>query len=344
VNVDGKAVQMAAGATHACLRMEGGSVQCWGNGDWGTLGYGDTEDRPVSTRGENVDLGGRAVDIAAGHALTCAVLEGGQVRCWGSGQGGRLGTGSIEDVGDDETPSSVEPVPLGGPATQVAIGLQGHACALLEDGSVRCWGQNLQGEIGDPKEMSAIGDDESPATRPPVDVGGKVAEIQAGGAFTCARLVDGNVRCWGMAASGRLGYPNRTKDDDAKPPSMAGNLDLGGRAVQIDLGQAHACAVLEGGKLRCWGSSAGGQLGYGNSETIGDNEAPASAGDVDVGGTVAQLSVGGDRTCVLLDSGGVRCWGRNKADRAGGGHLGYERQDNIGDDETPASVGDIALF
>ena len=97
--------------------------------------------------------------------------------------------------------------------------------------------------------------------------------------------------------------------------AAAGDVDLGGTAVQISAGTQHSCALLEGGSVRCWGGGdfdtygCAGCLGYGNRETIGDDEAPSSVGDVDVGGRVLQIAAGGDFTCALLEGGRVRCWG-----------------------------------
>jgi alpha-tubulin suppressor-like RCC1 family protein len=81
-----------------------------------------------------------------------------------------------------------------------------------------------------------------------------------------------------------------------------------------------------------------GQLGYGNTNTIGDDETPASAGDVDVGETVTQISAGAAHTCALLASGNIRCWGQGSD-----GRLGYGNQSDIGDDETPVSAGNVPV-
>jgi hypothetical protein len=92
--------------------------------------------------------------------------------------------------------------------------------------------------------------------------------------------------------------------------------------------------------VRCWGRHIA--LGYANTEDIGDDETPASAGDVDVGGPVIEVAVGGDgggdHTCALLVGGRVRCWGYGNT-----GNLGYANSQSIGDDESPAAAGDIAL-
>ncbi len=105
-----------------------------------------------------------------------------------------------------------------------------------------------------------------------------------------------------------------------------GTVDVGGPVKQLSTGHYHTCALLETGKVRCWGYGYHGQLGYGNSLTIGDNETPASVGDVNVGDTVLQVVAsktdddrwGAAHTCALLSTGGVKCWGYN-----GNGQLGY---------------------
>ena len=112
---------------------------------------------------------------------------------------------------------------------------------------------------------------------------------------------------------------------------------MGGTVIQIDAGVFHTCALLDTGAVRCWGAGGTGRLGYGNSVTIGDDETPATAGDVDVGGTVAQI-VTGSHTCALLDTGAVRCWGSGTD-----GKLGYGNTTIIGDNETPASAGDVNI-
>src|SRR5690606_38484965 len=133
-----------------------------------------------------------------------------------------------------------------------------------------------------------------------------------------------------------LGYGNTNNIGDDEHPATAGDVNLGGDVTQLAAGSDHTCAVLKGGWVRCWGSNSAGRLGYGNTNTIGDDEAPASAGDVNVGGPVTQLVAGGKHTCALLENGRVRCWGE--------GHyaqLGYGNTNDIGDDEHPASAGDV---
>jgi alpha-tubulin suppressor-like RCC1 family protein len=280
-------------------------------------------------------VGENVAQIATGFAHTCAVLENGNVRCWGESVYGVLGYGNSNsnEIGDDETPASVADVDVGGSVAQIAAGTF-HTCVLLTNGSVRCWGWGRYGQLGYGNDDN-IGDDETPASAGDVEVGGSVAQIAAGSDHTCALLTNGNVRCWGGATDGALGHADRNDIGDDEAPANAGDVEVGGSVAQIAAGDAHTCALLRNGKVRCWGWSAQGQLGYGNRDDVGDGKTPASAGDVDVGGSVTQLATGYASTCALLANGSVRCWG------AGAFGLGYGDTESIGDDEAPASAGDI---
>src|SRR6185295_19801259 len=113
-----------------------------------------------------------------------------------------------------------------------------------------------------------------------------------------------------------LGYANTTRIGDNEPPSAAGDLELGGAAVQLAAGARHTCALLDTGAVRCWGSAAQGRLGYANTTDIGDTEVPSAAGDVPLGGRVTQITAGDTHTCALID-GHVRCWGEGSLGRLG---------------------------
>ena len=282
----------------------------------------------------DADVQAAVTQIAVGLDHTCALLDSGAVRCWGYALNGRLGYGNEFSIGENETPASAGDVDVGGTVVQIAAGGY-HTCALLVGGAVRCWGWGINGQLGYGNEFS-IGDDETPASAGNVDVGGTVAQIAAGTDHTCALLVGGTVRCWGRGHVGALGYGNTDDIGDDETPASAGNVDVGGTVTQIALGGGHSCALLNTGAVRCWGFGSGGRLGYGNTNNIGDNELPASAGDVNVGGTVAQIALGGRHTCALLDTSAVRCWGRGND-----GQLGYSSTNNIGDNEFPASAGNV---
>jgi alpha-tubulin suppressor-like RCC1 family protein len=338
VDVGGTVVHLAAGAAHTCALMETGAVRCWGGGSYGQLGYGDDQsigdDESPATAGD-VDVGGRVVQLAAGAAHTCALMETGAVRCWGHNGYGKLGYGNTQSIGDDEAPVAAGDVNVGGPVVQLAAG-GSHTCALLDTGAVRCWGYGSDGRLGYGNTQS-IGDNEAPVAAGDVNVGGPVVQLAAGGSHTCALLDTGAVRCWGYGLYGRLGYGDTSNiGDNNEAPAEAGDVNVGGAVVQLAAGGSHTCALLDSGAIRCWGYGANGRLGYGNTSNIGDDEAPASTGNVNVGGAVVQLAAGGSHTCARLETGDVRCWGYGSD-----GQLGYGNTVRIGDNEAPASAGDV---
>ncbi len=332
------AVDIAAGEAHTCALLDDGKVRCWGSGANGRLGYGSTADvgdneTPGSV--STVDLGEvNAVAIAAGASNTCATLANGSVRCWGAGANGRLGTGNTSDIGDDETPGSVAPAVLGRNAVAVSSG-GSHSCAPLDDGTLRCWGLATSGQLGY-ANTNTIGDNETPSSAGAVAVGRSIVSVAGGASHTCARLDNGTVRCWGLGTSGRLGYANTTTIGDNETPGSVGTVNIGRSAIAVTAGASHTCARLDDGTVRCWGLATSGQLGYANTNTIGDDEAPVLAGPVDLGRNALDVSAGANHNCAALDDGTVRCWGLNS-----NGQLGYGNTTMIGDNETPASVGTL---
>jgi len=317
--------QIAAGAGHACALLASAEVRCMGKPNWGALGYGNEEAVYDPEQAGAVDVGARVQTIAAGHAETCAVVEGGNLQCWGSGQGGRLGYGKRNDIGDSEPPKAAGAVSLGGKVAAVDLGFAGVACAVLEDGGLRCWGQAVQGALGYGR-ADDVGDDEVPADLGNVPLTTPAARVAVGNTHACALDQAGAVHCWGYGGLGRLGYANTANIGDETTAAQSGPVDVGGAAVQVAAGGAHTCALLQTGAVRCWGLGRGGRLGYANEKDIGDDETPASAGDIDLGGKAVQVSAGWDHTCALLETGDLRCWG-----------LG------VGDDEPPSAVPAIDL-
>ncbi len=335
-----KARAVALGEVHTCAILDNGRVRCWGEGVFGKLGQGNVDkigddELPSSVPAVNLGANRKARAIAAGEEHTCAILDNGRVRCWGRGQGGRLGYGNEDDVGDNETPGSVGPVSLGAGRTAVAISAGGsHTCAILDNGRMRCWGSGHLGALGYGNEND-IGDDEPPGSVGPVFLGnGRTAvAITAGEYHTCALLDTGRVRCWGLGESGQLGYGNTADVGDDETPGSVGPVSLGRKAVAVSAGYDYTCALLDNGRIRCFGDNPAGQLGYANNEDIGDNELPSSAGPVQLGGHAASISAGWEHACVLVTTGRVRCWARN-----GEGQLGVGNTTPIGDDEHPTAI------
>lgn len=314
------AVAVAAGDFHTCAILgpggpDAGSVRCWGDDTAGQLGDGGG---PAA--GAPVDLGpGRiARALTAGSNFTCALLDDGAVRCWGGNSTGQLGLGSTTNIGDDETPAAVPPVSLGGAA--VAVAAAGfHACAILVDGALRCWGGNGAGELGT-GDTHGIGADDVPVAHPPVRLGFErtAVAVDAGLGTTCAILDTGDVRCWGYGGQGALGLGHDDSiGDDESPASVPPvRLGEGGRAAALALGAYHSCALLDDGAVRCWGPNGRGELGYGDTTAIGDAATPDQAGPVRLGARAVELGAGGYHTCALLETGALQCWGPNDV-----GHL-----------------------
>ncbi len=334
VNVGDRVSQVAIGGYHTCVLLEDGKARCWGQNGYGQLGYGHTEqigdDEPPVSAG-NINLGSRVEQIATGEKHTCALLEGGNVRCWGDNERCQLGYGHTEQIGDDEPPASAGNIDLGGVAEEITIG-GNRTCVLLEGGKMRCWGNNQNGQLGYGDEEN-ICDDETLSNAGDIELGGTVQKIAVGEYHTCALLESGRLRCWGWNERGLLGYePTRLKErgdigyamdfigDDEVPAAVEAEILIGGEVIELIAGKGHTCALLEGGRVRCWGWNEYGQLGYGHREDIGDDEIPASGGDIDLGGTAQQVAANNNHTCTLLESGEVICWGSNRLGLLGYGH------------------------
>jgi alpha-tubulin suppressor-like RCC1 family protein len=316
--------------------MAGGSVRCWGRGSDGQLGLASTAnigDNELPSTVSAINLGGNAVQIAAGTYHTCALLDTGKVRCWGQNLFGQLGYGHTNNIGDNETPASAGDISLGGTAIAIEAG-GAHTCAVLTGGTVRCWGQGFFGALGY-ANTNSIGDNEHPSSVGTVSVGGTVIAMELGDVHTCAVLSGGTTRCWGQGGS-RLGYGHTNVIGDNEHPSAAGNVPTGIVAEAVALGGEHSCALSTSGKVRCWGSVVSGGLGYASTAPV---DRADLAGDIKVGGSVAQLVAGYGTICARLDSGAVRCWGNDS-----GGILGYGSVADVGDNETPAVFGDVRVF
>jgi alpha-tubulin suppressor-like RCC1 family protein len=336
--------------SHTCAIVEGGQVRCWGIAAFGRLGVPAVEGNPV---GDNetpgsippVDIGaGRtATAITVGGAHSCALLDGGDVRCWG--RGNMLGYGSVADIGTDDTPGSHPVVPIGGQATAIDAG-DSHTCVILVGGAVRCWGGN-GGQLGT-NNTTTYGDDEPASDAPLVDLGGRTAlAISAGDAHTCAILDDHSVRCWGANGQGQLGRGDTTTVGDNESPNTGSvNLGPGRTAIAIAAGSddSHTCAVLDNGDVRCWGRGIAGQLGYGDTAAVGKTPSttPDQFGPVNIGAgrTATAITTGNNRTCVILDTGAVRCWGSGTF-----GGLGYGNTDTVGTTPgtTPETAGPVDI-
>ncbi len=330
--------KISIGGDHTCALFDSGRVKCWGNGASGRLGYGNTEtigDDETPADVDFIDVGANVEEIITGVSHTCVGLSDGSIKCFGSAAVGQLGYASNAALGDNELVSSLGTLVLGDAA--VAMGSGGgafHSCAALDDDTVQCWGQHTTGKLGILGQDNPVGDNETPFSAGPTDLGGVARSFSMGVAHSCARLQSGQLRCWGSGANGQLGYGNGDTIGDDETPASAGDVPISDVSTQVVAGWYHTCAVLEGGPVQCWGRGNDGRLGYGNTQYVGVAQTPADVGTVALDGPALKVVAGLAHTCALLQDGSVQCWGFGA-----NGQLGYGDTQSIGDDERPADVG-----
>jgi alpha-tubulin suppressor-like RCC1 family protein len=276
---------VAAGYFHSCTLRPNGNVLCWGNNNVGQLGNGTI----VSSNTLGLVFGvSDAVALAAGKGHTCALQASGGVLCWGHNGYSQLGKSSSVYV--STTPVVVEGISN---AITVAAG-EDHSCALKAGGSVRCWGWNDHGQLGNGSTVSSY-------LVVPVNGLSDVVALAAGGSHTCAVQASGSVRCWGHNNHGQLG--NGSTVDSTTPVAVTGVSD----AVALAVGYTHTCALLTSGSVQCWGDNSGGALGNGNV-TFTAVVSPVTV--VDMKDAVA-ITAGEWLTCALHSDNSVSCWGSN---------------------------------
>jgi len=355
---------VAAGGAHTCALTATGGVKCWGVGTSGQRGDASTELR----RYEPVDVCGNAAcatpltgatAITAGNAYSCALMEGGTVKCWGANAAGQLGNGQITDQ-FSATPFPVDvcadatcSAPLSGVLTVAAGSL--HTCALMRDGGVKCWGENFTGQLGDNQACGAI------ACAAPVDVcadaacAGRlrgVAALGLGERHSCALMLGGGVKCWGDNTVGELGdgdggfvsdspflrfrsVPGDVCQEYEEEAARCTEAFSGARGIAA--GFSHTCAIVADGGVACWGWSGDGVLGDGfacvdrtrpfptffcptPTRVCQAFDEPAELCREAFGGATA-ITAGYGQTCALIDAGRVMCWGQN-AEHGGSGACG----------------------
>jgi cysteine-rich repeat protein len=324
--------KVVTGGYHTCALSWSGEVKCWGYNNAGQLGQGNTTDVLSPLDVGSIDLGvDLVVDLAAGYSHNCVMYEDQTMRCWGSNNFGQLGLGHINYIGDSELPVTAPKVTLGGDPVKFDLGGR-MTCALLSDGAVRCWGLASEG-LGY-GNTNNIGDNENPSVAGDINVGADAVDITVGNGHVCVIDDQSEIRCWGWNNFGQLGYGNLNSIGDNEVPAQIGIVQHGnGTPVQIEAGGQHTCVRYDDDTLRCWGINGRGELGYGNTTIIGDNELPNTVGTVSAGGPVHSVMCKADETCVVLDDGDVRCWGSGADGQLGSGNVNH-----IGDNELPSSV------
>ena len=302
------AVAITAGYSHTCAILDNGSVSCWGRGNFGQLGNGGTSQQNSPTLTSSLGTGRTAVAITAGYSHTCVILDNGSVSCWGIGNKGHLGNGGTSQ---QNSPTLTNSLGTGRTAVAISAG-QYHSCAILDSGSVSCWGYGIEGQLGN----GGTSQQNSPTLTSSLGTGRKAVAISAGDIHTCAILDNGSVSCWGEGSKGRLGNGGTSQQNS---PTLTNSLGTGRTAVAISGGAKHTCAILDSGSVSCWGYGGIGILGDGGTS---DQNSPTLTSSLGTGRTAVALENGHAHTCAILDDASMKCWGNDNNQQLGNGATG----------------------
>lgn len=317
------ATSLSSGDSHTCA-ASGGAVKCWGKGSSGQLGNGFSVDSrvPVLVTG----LPAPAVQVASGGKHTCALLDNGQVWCWGDNSDGQLGNSTFA--------GSSSPVQTTGitTATSLSAGAN-HSCAVLSGGALMCWGKNLRGQLGNNTQA----DSSIPVAVSNITL--SVLAVSAGEAHTCAILSDQTVMCWGSNDFEQLGNTSLFPGSTSRVPVAVTNVS---GALSITSGTTHSCAAVNspGPAIKCWGNNTSGQLGKEwtaiafpflfertSNDALTVNNITSPQGGV---------SAGAEHSCAVLSDGTIACWGENATGQLGSGtNIGFTPP---GVDASPSST------
>jgi alpha-tubulin suppressor-like RCC1 family protein len=295
-----KVSTIGTGESHTCALDTAGGVWCWGDNDTHELGPGTAASLVplkvdvMSSDTPKVPL--KAKNLSVGGKHTCALVEGGNVYCWGENSNAQCGQdpATNDDVQVPTMVAGLEGV------TYPAAGDE-FSCALKDDKSVVCWGANTNGELGN-------GDLGMRQSFAPVRVSiSSVQELAVGDEHACGVKNDGSLWCWGYGGSGALG--NAQKADQATPINVST-----ANAAAASGSSFHTCAIAEGGDLACWGANDTRQLGAGA-------DAPSVLAPMAVKLiTVKLVATGQKHTCAVTTDGALWCWGDNDIGQLGLGH------------------------
>ena len=307
---------ICAGSQHSCVILDDDTLKCWGSSMYGQLGYGDTttKNAPPATP---VDLGaGRtAKAVSCGTYHTCAILDDDSLKCWGNHMSGQLGLGDPQYSGyQANTPTAVVATYLGAGVKSVVAG-EYLTCAVLMDGSLKCWGNGGSVPLG-------YGDSSNRYTpfADNVNLGAGLTakSVSATNGHTCVILNDDTLKCYGNNGYAQLGYGDTTQR--TVPDASAIDLGSGKTVTTVSVAYDATCAVLNDGSLKCFGNNGQGQLGIGSYLPPAGN-LPATV-DLGTGRTATDLSLGNHHACAALDDGTIKCWGYNYNGQVGTGSPG----------------------
>ena len=277
---------IAVGDSRTCALTTAGEVKCIGNG------VADSNIPGISSG---------AISISSGYANSCALMSYGGVKCWGDNWTGQLGDGT----GVNQSPA-VHVKGLTSGVTAITSGIS-FSCALLTNGSVKCWGANDYGQLGDGTNSTKFEPTQVTVNGLPIS---GVASISGGNEHACAVLTNGEAMCWGRNDYGQLGDGTSINKNEPTPV-----VSLGATIRSISSGLKHTCAITTGGAAKCWGHNAMGSLGNGE---FTDSLIPVDVDGLDSG----VLSIEASKsftTCATVTGASVKCWGQSWAGNVGDG-------------------------
>ena len=320
-------VEISAGAHHTCARKRDGTVWCWGTNVVGALGIEPCTYVGSATPVEVSALGDGVVQVSAGFRHNCARKSDGTLWCWGYNDFGILGDGTL-GTPDRCGPTPVQVSALGSSVARVTAG-DAHTCALKTDGTVWCWGDHRDGQLGE----GTTGIEGKPLPVQVTALGNAVMQIAAGSFHTCAIKDDGTLWCWGGNQNGELGDGTMSGEDCGGTPCRPMPVQvsaLGADVVHVAAGRTSTCARTTDGMLFCWGDNSFGELGDGTAdgEPCGSavsglpdpvckpSPVPVTALGETVGSVNLDLQV-----CATKPDGTLFCWGRNNVGQLGAGTI-----------------------
>jgi prepilin-type N-terminal cleavage/methylation domain-containing protein len=243
--------------------------------------------------------------ISSGFYHTCGIWLDYKAYCWGRNTNGELGNGSYTNT---NVPVAVDTSgELSGKTILYIAAGERHTCAIASDHRAYCWGNNVNGKLGD-------GTSSSSNVPVAVYVGGvlnglDIISIAAGWEHTCVVASDDYAYCWGDNSDDQLG--DGSGDDSDEPVAVSKSGNLSGLTINsISAGDEHTCVVASDDNAYCWGSNNDGQLGD-NSYNDRVLPVPVYRNDELSGLSIVEISANDEHTCALASDGNAYCWGEN---------------------------------
>lgn len=302
LDLSGIADKAAVGQNHSCVLTTAGAVSCWGDNTFGQLGDAGNVSRFSPAYVSGLTSGVAALTVGSHHS--CVLTTTGGVKCWGRNNLGQLGDSSLNNASS--------PVDVNGLTSGViSLSVSGAtSCAVLSTGEAKCWGSNLNGQLGDGTVISKAA---------PVTVSGLTsgtASVAVGESHSCSVSSTGAVKCWGSNGSCELGSGATPCDVNVLSPQAVAGMTTG--IDKLRLGNGFSCALMTNRAMRCWGSNSHGQLGagatgssYTNFQEVTSTNAPYLSS--------YKLFVGGSTSCMIIANKTAYCWGSNGLGQRGDG-------------------------